>query len=127
MKIREDTNEQGTPISVHKCSDCAEEFTVCPPAGEDWGGCLAPECKSYDQSRDADGLFGGSTGRIVRLDDYKPHLKICGKAVDGNFVTEVHVVPVTLMEDWINGKKPISDIPPSIIRKVFQEWLERLQ
>lgn len=58
MKLREETNEHGTPISVHQCSDCGEEFTVCPPAGEDWGGCMADTCISYDPKRDLDIKFG---------------------------------------------------------------------
>jgi len=59
MKMHEGVNEYGTAISVHKCSECNNEFTVCPPTGDDWGGCLSTECKSYDPARDADGLFGG--------------------------------------------------------------------
>ena len=66
MKLREDTNEHGTPISVHKCSDCGEEFTVCPPAGEDWGGCMADTCISYDPKRDGDIFMGFK--EAVRID-----------------------------------------------------------
>ena len=58
MKIREDVNEHGTPISVHKCPDCGEEFTVCPPGGDDWGGCMAETCISYDPKRDGEILMG---------------------------------------------------------------------
>lgn len=58
MKTGESTNEYGTPISTHVCEDCGAEFTVCPPAGEDWGGCLAETCISYDPKRDGDILMG---------------------------------------------------------------------
>jgi hypothetical protein len=52
-------NEYGTPISLHTCSTCGEEFTVCPPALEATFGsnCLDPECPSYDPARDAEVYF----------------------------------------------------------------------
>lgn len=58
-------NEYGTDVSVHVCSDCGNRFTVCPPAGEDWGGCLAETCASYDINRDVGALvvFGGELRR----------------------------------------------------------------
>lgn len=60
MKTGETMNEHGTPVSSHICPDCGDEFTVCPAVSddrEDWGGCLARECKSYDPKRDIDVLF----------------------------------------------------------------------
>ena len=59
MLIRFDTNEHGTPISVHKCPDCGAQFTLCPPGDDNWGGCQDIDCPSYDADRDADSLFGG--------------------------------------------------------------------
>lgn len=67
MKVREHVNEYGMPISVHVCEDCGEEFTVCPPGGEDWGGCLADTCISYDPKRDGDILMGFKDA--VRIDN----------------------------------------------------------
>jgi hypothetical protein len=59
-------NEYGTPVSMHVCSACGDEFTVCPPAGPDFGtGCLAPLCPSYDIERDVDYLLAAGQ-RIVR-------------------------------------------------------------
>ena len=53
-------NNLGTPVSLHVCDDCGGRFSVCPPAKEDWGGCLVAECESYDINRDVDalGFFG---------------------------------------------------------------------
>lgn len=50
-------NEYGTPVSVHRCPDCGAEFTVCPPTSDNWGGCLADGCPSYDLARDVDIFF----------------------------------------------------------------------
>lgn len=52
-------NEYGTPVEEHTCSECGDPFTVCPAAVRmpAWGGCLAPECPSYDPARDAEVLF----------------------------------------------------------------------
>jgi hypothetical protein len=47
-----DSNDYGTPVSVHICDDCGTQFTVCPPGKEDWGGCLHEDCESYDINRD---------------------------------------------------------------------------
>lgn len=62
-------NEFGTPVSMHVCSACGDEFTVCPPASPNFGvGCLAPLCPSYDIERDVDYLLAAGQ-RIVRKDD----------------------------------------------------------
>jgi hypothetical protein len=57
MKLRDDVNEYGTPITVFRCEFCGGEFTVCPEVADDrldqWRGCLAEDCASYDPSRDA--------------------------------------------------------------------------
>lgn len=66
-KIGESTNKFGTPISVHTCDDCGRQFTVCPTAGDDWGGCQADTCRSYDFNRDADRLFERGDERIVKV------------------------------------------------------------
>ncbi len=58
IKICEDVDQDGTPISVHICGDCNALFTVCPPYDESWGGCLVEPCTSYDDSRDLDEQFG---------------------------------------------------------------------
>ena len=65
-KIGESTNEFGTPVSVHTCEDCGSEFTVCPPADDNWGGCQVENCRSYDFNRDADRLFDRGDERIVK-------------------------------------------------------------
>lgn len=52
-------NEYGTPVSIHTCPMCGQEFTVCPPVVEEEFGayCMAVECASYDSSRDAEKFF----------------------------------------------------------------------
>ena len=65
MKIRDSHNQFGTKISIHRCDECWNEFTVCPAVeNEGWENCLGPECSSYDADRDADRLFG--SGRVLR-------------------------------------------------------------
>ena len=65
-------NEYGTWQSEHVCDTCGQEFTVTPAAGANmdqerrWGSCLAFECDSYDASRDADILFAGGMGSLVK-------------------------------------------------------------
>lgn len=57
MRLRETTNEYGTPVVEYRCESCGETFTVCPapePEKDDqWTGCMATTCASYDGSRDA--------------------------------------------------------------------------
>lgn len=65
MYLGETTNEYGTPVSKHQCHVCGLVFTVCPSAKdhpEDWNECTTPECRSYDESRDMDILFGDKEG-----------------------------------------------------------------
>lgn len=61
MKVRDDVNEYGTPITVFDCESCGQEFTVCPAAADDrldhWRGCLDEGCPSYDPSRDVSVYF----------------------------------------------------------------------
>ncbi len=67
-KLGLSTNQYGTEISVHECKGCGSRFTVCPPAGDNWGGCLAAGCESYDINRDVDALlFFGC--RVTRRDN----------------------------------------------------------
>ena len=58
MYFGEDTNSYGTPITLFKCEVCGGKFSVCPaqkPENHDqWKGCLAEQCDSYDPKRDAD-------------------------------------------------------------------------
>ena len=70
VKIGDDTNTYGTHISVHICEDCGTQFTACPAIPyektNDWKGCMAIGCTSYDPSRDADKLFDGGVHPAVR-------------------------------------------------------------
>lgn len=52
--LRDTHNQYGTPVSMHRCDGCGFLFTVCPPAGDSWGGCLGEDCASYDITRDID-------------------------------------------------------------------------
>jgi hypothetical protein len=50
-------NEYGTRVSLHVCLVCGREFTVCGAQDGPIGGCLFPECDSYDIERDAEIYF----------------------------------------------------------------------
>lgn len=68
MFVERTTNEYGTAVDAYQCDTCKDRFTVCP-ANEDrtrddqWTGCLATICASYDPARDADKLF--DDGNVV--------------------------------------------------------------
>jgi len=57
--LRYDENEYGTKVGVYICDSCNTEFTVCPAPTNHlgWSGCTAPDCMSYDASRDVDKMF----------------------------------------------------------------------
>jgi hypothetical protein len=71
MRLRETTNEYGTPVAEYRCQTCGEIFTICPapePEKDDqWKDCLARECSSYDESRDIDKWF--EDGRVRSIDN----------------------------------------------------------
>ncbi len=70
MKIRNDVNEQGTPITVFQCESCGVEFSVCPAIPDidldNWKGCMRPECDSYDEERDVDKMMDEGTVRFEK-------------------------------------------------------------
>ena len=53
------TNEHGILEGHFKCRTCGAPFTVtpCPINPEKWPNCLAPDCASYELSRDLDRYF----------------------------------------------------------------------
>jgi len=61
MKLRDDINEEGIPVTWFKCDSCDTEYTICPAIKEGqeagWNNCMTHECSSYDPSRDAEVLF----------------------------------------------------------------------
>ncbi len=68
MFIETSRNEFGTPVDCYCCETCRETFTVCPAhvdrsCDDQWTGCLAITCASYDPTRDADQLF--DDGNVV--------------------------------------------------------------
>lgn len=70
MKIGMSRNECGTLISLHRCETCGKEFTLCPARSDDapgWENCLARDCASYDEARDADRLFDRDDPAIKRV------------------------------------------------------------
>ena len=70
MKIRDDVNEHGVPITVFRCEYCGEEFSVVPAIPDinldNWRGCLRPECESYDESRDVDKMLAECKVELLR-------------------------------------------------------------
>lgn len=71
MRVAETFNEYGTPVTMYLCGSCKTTFTVCPavePEHDDqWEGCLAETCASYDPARDGDKLF--DAGKVHRVGD----------------------------------------------------------
>lgn len=67
-------NDYGTPVDAYRCETCGEEFTVCPAhadrsSDDQWAGCQAVTCGSYDPARDADKLF--DNGNVLSFDQRK--------------------------------------------------------
>ena len=54
--IGEGINEYGTPVTIHKCDTCGDQFSVCPAVSveqrDQYDNCLAMACDSYDPMRD---------------------------------------------------------------------------
>lgn len=72
MKLRDGVNKYGTPITVFRCEYCGVEFTVVPAIPDinldNWRGCMAPECESYDESRDGDKmLFEDKSAELLKV------------------------------------------------------------
>lgn len=71
MKIRDDVNEYGTPITVFKCDYCNEEFSVCPAVPDykldQWKGCQMKWCESYEEDRDADKMFDENKIKFINI------------------------------------------------------------
>ena len=66
--VGQDINEYGTPVSAFDCATCNDRFTICPePPVEErwmWQNCMAPECESYDVSRDVGAIVGFGWGSL---------------------------------------------------------------
>lgn len=59
---------------------------------------------------------------VTRLDDHRPHL--CIPTPDGN----AHVLPVSLIDDIIAGRRSIDDIADrdQVMRAILSSWLDSL-
>lgn len=71
MFVERTVNTYNTPVDAFLCDTCGERFTVCPALesrsmDDQWTGCMAPTCASYDPARDADKLF--DDGKVVSFD-----------------------------------------------------------
>jgi hypothetical protein len=56
-------------------------------------------------------------GDVVDMGDYRPHLAV--KGTDG----VIHVMPVALVMDVVQGTKPLSIIPEPVIRAMLGDFL----
>ena len=87
MKLRDDINEFGTPITWFKCEYCSREFWVCPAVEDEnldyWRGCLWNECESYDPNRDVDALMFFEAIEIDKRDASTPGCQSDGAAGKG--------------------------------------------
>lgn len=72
MRLATTTNEYDVPVAHYRCATCGALYTITPAPEQDehWDNCLAPECASYDPSRDIDKWFedGGRVRAIPRGD-----------------------------------------------------------
>ena len=71
MSVERTANEYGIAVDAYQCETCGDRFTVCPAnpdrsRDDEWTGCLAVTCGSYDPTRDADRLF--DDGNVVSFD-----------------------------------------------------------
>lgn len=86
MRVRKTNNEYGTPVVEYRCETCGELFTICPapkPEQDDqWAGCLAPMCGSYDPSRDVDKWFEEGRVRAIAQGDGSSRL-VPFRVIDG--------------------------------------------
>lgn len=86
MRIRETTNDYGTPVVEYRCEACGELFTVCPAPSEDrddqWKGCQADVCASYEPTRDVDKWFDEGRVRFIPEDDGRTRL-VPFRSIDG--------------------------------------------
>lgn len=60
-------------------------------------------------------------GKVVQLDAYRPHLVL--SAADRS----VHVVAVGLVESVIDGRVPVADLDPRVVRAMLLDYLTMLQ
>ena len=56
---------------------------------------------------------------LPNIDDRRPHLTVV--AEDG-----VHVLPVALVEDVIKGRQESSILTDPVVRRIVEEWLEKV-
>lgn len=58
---------------------------------------------------------------VRQLDEARPHLTV-------NCKDAVHVIPVSLIDDVINGNVEFTDIEnwQSLIKVILREWIEKL-
>lgn len=60
MRLYESMNEYAIPVTHYRCDTCHVFYSICPAptSDEHWQNCMAPDCESYDPSRDLDDRFG---------------------------------------------------------------------
>lgn len=64
----------------------------------------------------------GVMKKVTHIDDHKPHLTVnCGETV--------HVVPVALIEDVVNGKTDFTQIEQwdVLLKTILRDWLLSLR
>jgi len=54
---------------------------------------------------------------VIDLAEHQPHLTVLTDEA-------VHVVPVSLVRDWIRG---VGEPPQDLVRTVLREWLEAIE
>lgn len=84
--LGQQVNEFGTPVGTFECDTCGGGYTICPePPVEQrwmWQNCMAPECESYDVSRDVGAIVGFGWGELRDQDNKTIHLTHEGSTDD---------------------------------------------
>ena len=63
-----------------------------------------------------------SMKKVTHVDDHKPHLTVnCGESV--------HIVPVALIEDVINGKRDFTQLEKwdVLLKTILKDWLSSVR
>jgi len=67
--------------------------------------------------------LGGASEKVINLDDRRPHITIDLHCIDKD---EIHIIPMSLINDWISGKEKLSNANESVLRVIIRDWLAML-
>lgn len=59
---------------------------------------------------------------VTEMSDYRPHLLVLTLTADG----DAHVLPRSLVQDVVEGKKPPDILGKEVLIRIVEEWLEHV-